>query len=279
MAMTGVAAAAAAAATVFVSLRVMEPAPASPAGPVIAGTLTTTAGSVWIDERPAAAGTAVPAGATLRTSEDGRAALRLASGADLRTDVGTDLRFTAAAAISLARGAVFFDSGTATGPRLIEVETPLGVARDVGTRFEVRLVGGDMRVRVREGRVDVATGAASLSATAGVELVAAPDRSIARHSAPVTGTDWDWVTLAAQPFEIEGRTLQEFLAWVSREGGWQTTFATDALARSAPPIVLRGSIGRVTPREALELVLPTCGLAHRIEGTTLIVFAAAGGRS
>ncbi len=63
-----------------------------------------------------------------------------------------------------------------------------------------------------------------------MELVAAARGDITRAEAPVTGADWDWVTLAAAPFDLDGRTLAEFLAWVAREGGWDVSFGTDALA-------------------------------------------------
>ena len=66
-------------------------------------------------------------------------------------------------------------------------------------------------------------------------------------------------------------TLSVFLDWVAREGGWTIRFADEALRRSAPSIVLRGSIDGLTPEQALEAILPTCGLTHRIANGTVTI--------
>jgi hypothetical protein len=70
---------------------------------------------------------------------------------------------------------------------------------------------------------------------------------------------------------VDGKTLPVFLDWVAREGGWTIRFADEALRRAASSIVLRGSIDGLTPEQALEAILPTCGLTHRIANGTVTV--------
>ncbi len=55
-------------------------------------------------------------------------------------------------------------------PGSIEIRTALGTARDVGTRFEVRLGDGALRVRVRDGVVEVDHAGETHEAGAGAEL-------------------------------------------------------------------------------------------------------------
>ena len=134
-----------------------------------------------------------------------------------------------------------------------------------------------MRVRVRDGIVRVTTTRGAENAERGVELVAAERWRDHAREAPVTGEEWDWVTLAAAPFDLDGKTLADFLAWVTREGGWDIRFQTDALARSASTIVISGSVDGLTPEQALRAVLATCGLTHRRDGD--VVTIEAGGAS
>jgi ferric-dicitrate binding protein FerR (iron transport regulator) len=213
-------------------------------------------------------------GAALRTDARTRTALHLANGIEVRLDIDSEIAFAGASTLTLARGAVFVDTGSATGPnRSIDVRTALGTAHDVGTRFEVRLVDDVMRVRVREGVVRVTTTWSAESGERGIELVATGSGGIIRAQAPLTGEAWDWITLAGAPFDLDGKTLADFLAWVTREGGWETRFQTDALARSASTIVLSGSIDGLTPEQALRAVLATCGLTHRRTGDVVTIHA------
>jgi ferric-dicitrate binding protein FerR (iron transport regulator) len=223
-------------------------------------------------------GAAIPRGGVVRTGPATRAALRMENGVELRLDVGSELTIAGPSRIELARGAVFVDTGAGQGPaQSIEVRTPLGNARDIGTRFEVRLMARApedealLRVRVRDGAVSLTTPRMTVDADRGMELVAAATGEIVRTPAQTSGRDWDWVTLAAEPFDIEGKTLAEFLDWAAREGGWEIRFASDALGRTASAIVLSGSIEGQTPEQALLTVLPTCGLVHRITGSVVTI--------
>jgi hypothetical protein len=88
------------------------------------------------------------------------------------------------------------------------------------------------------------------------------------------GADWDWIVRAVRTPPIEGRSLAEFLAWVEREGGRQIRFRDRALERSAATTIVYGAIDGLSVEEALSVVLPTCGLAHRTDNGTVLIFAA-----
>jgi ferric-dicitrate binding protein FerR (iron transport regulator) len=155
----------------------------------------------------------------------------------------------------------------------VTVETPWGEIEERGTQFEVRLADEAVRVRVREGAVELASGDRSWEADAGAELLLTADGSLTRGSVPFHGQPWQWVQEIAPSFEIEGRTLGEFLAWVGRETGWQVRWREAGAAPRALGFVLHGSVESLPPEQALAAVLPTCGLAHRLDGGTVVVFA------
>jgi hypothetical protein len=227
---------------------------------------------------PLAAGDVLAAGTVLVTGGDaspGRAALRLASGESVRLDAGSRVRFVSASRLDLEAGAVYVDSpGRTPHGRGPEIRTPFGSVREIGTQFEVRLEAGPdpaLRIRVREGAVSLGRRGGTEAVAAGRELRLRSDGSVSRSTIAVTGPDWDWVMAAAPSLAIDGATLGEYLAWVSRETGRRVRYAEPALVGRATATRLHGSIEGLTPDESLLVVLPGSGLAHRLEGDVLLI--------
>ena len=211
-------------------------------------------------------------GGEIETGPDGRAALSLSDGSSLRLDSGTRVRLAAGPVLELDRGSVYIDSGAGHARRdFLEVRTRLGVVRDIGTQFEVRLRDDELWVSVREGLATLARAGRSFAAPAGTRLVAGAAGGVESRALPVLGPEWDWVLAIAPEFRIEGRTLGEYLDWLSRETGWRVQFADPSIDREAPTIVLHGSVAGLRPDETPPAVLPTCGLRHRLSGSTLVI--------
>jgi hypothetical protein len=224
-------------------------------------------------------GVPIRLGSVLRTEPTTRTTLQLVNGIEVRMDVNGEIAFDDVGAIALRRGALFVDTGSATDSQAaLQIRTPFGNVGHVGTRFEVRLMdlpakaGHDsVRIRVRDGLVRVTTATTTESGERGTELVASADGGIRRAATSPSGPDWDWVTLAAPPFDLDGKTLAAFLTWVAREGGWDVRFENEKLEASASTITINGSIEGLTPEEALRSVLATCGLSHRTNGDVVTI--------
>ncbi len=264
---------------VRVSFRSDLPSPATPA--VAVGVLEAVTGTLRVSETvlAVALGDRVFTGAVLETDRDARAALRLSSGPSLRLDMDTRLQVITASAFLLERGAVYVDSGPDTAESgALSIETAFGVARDVGTQFEVRLRDGAMLVRVREGLVELTHEERVHEASAGNEIRLAKDGALDRRSVLPYAPQWAWVTRTAPPFALQGQTLETFLDWVSRERGWTPRFEDARLAAAASTILLEGSVLEVASEAALRTVLPTCGLSHRIENGVLWIVDMEGDR-
>ncbi len=217
-------------------------------------------------------GQALIAGAVIETGDNGRVALRLPAGSSVRIDGGSTVRIDSLRTLTLQRGAIYADSGTAATPgRGIEIATGFGSIRDVGTQFEVRLLSGAeaLRVRVREGKVLVDQDGEIRQAGAGAELVLQTDGGFQRAAIPVYGSDWEWVQRAAPALAIEGASLADFLAWVSRETGLRWRLADPGAGKPPEEVILHGSIEGLTAEESLAVVLPSCGYRHRRAGGQL----------
>ncbi len=208
--------------------------------------------------------------------DGGTATLRLPGGAAVWVDRGSALRVTAVDVVVLDGGAVYIDSGGTTS---LEIRTPLGVVRDVGTQFEVRLTAAALRVRVRDGAVLVRRDQQQHDVRPGDEILLDASGAATRRTVPVDGQDWAWTTGAAAPFELEGRSLREFLDWIAGENGWRLEFADAAVEDKARTTTLHGSIQGLTPEQALAAVLPTSGVEHRLDGSVLSIRLGVGGRN
>ncbi len=258
----------------------------------VAGTATATGadGESGLD-----LGDRLAAGAVVTTGVDARAAFRLAGGQSLRLGAGSRLRWLSDGVVFLEHGALYFDSQPYfdsrphfdSGPHLdsgpdtgdgamppaepIEVRTEYGSATDVGTQFEIRVTGGALRVRVREGRVRIDQGSRSVEAGAGSEWTLHDGGRVSRQSVPAHGAPWRSYLEVAPPFELEGSSLRAFLRWVARETGWHLVFADPAIQLSASGITLHGSLAGVPADRAHEMVLETCGLKARLEDGNLFI--------
>jgi len=230
---------------------------------------------------PLEVGSAVPPGALLRTGPgpEGSLALRLAGGTALRIAAASEARIAAADAVDLARGALYVDTGGAQRDGgqhggAVVVRTDLGVARDIGTRFAVRLVEGGgraLRVQVRDGAVAVERSSSREVAAAGEELTLRGDGAVERRHIDSFGEPWEWVLRAAPSFDVRGRSVIELLDWVSRETGWRVRFEDPELAEAATRIRIGGSIGHLRADRAPAAVLPGAGLTSELRDGTLVV--------
>lgn len=185
--------------------------------------------------------------------------------ATLRLDGGTRVRIASATELTLDRGAVYVDSNHSG----VVIHTPMGNVRDIGTQFEVRLATDRMRVRVREGRVDLQHGGTTHSAEAGVEMDADARGGVTEHSIARNGAEWEWVLRAAPPIHLDGRTLSEVVASVTRDEGL-TPVWSDLAAQNAATMRLHGDVP-LTPVEALDTALVASGLTARRDGDRLII--------
>ncbi len=230
--------------------------------------------SGWLQGwQPATAGQSINAGESLETGRNGRAAISLPGIASARLDHDTRIRLVSAELLVIERGALYVDAGVELpGDSRLAVETPSGVVHHVGTQYEVRLDGSDVRLRVREGRVVWRSNSGAVErGHAGEQLMIAADGAVRRQQASLYGESWDWIASTTPAIDIEGQPLAEFLSWAGRELGREVVFATPEVARETAKIVVHGSIDGLTPAQALVAVLATTSVRGTLDGGRIVV--------
>lgn len=217
-------------------------------------------------------GAPVYPGDTLVTGPEQRIAVMLANGESIRIDQNAEVRIASADRFDLLRGRLYADTGDRMyRARQLTVETPQGIVTDIGTQFVVASGDGRLEVAVREGRVDVTKGTASHTAVAGDLMRFGQDGGAEVEQVVAHDDYWDWTVSVAPEFDIEDRSLLDFLRWAARETGRELVFADRELRMSAMRTDLHGSVSGFDPLEAVASVLATTAYQYRIEADRIII--------
>lgn len=216
----------------------------------------------------------VKTGQTIVTADDATVGLSWGQGGSLRLAEKTEVMFASAKSIELRSGRVYFDSPfnaeTAADPALT-ITTEYGDVTHIGTQFITAIGNDSLTVSVREGRVAIDGRFHDGIAGRDEQLTFIGSQKPGRRSIKGYGPEWEWIeTTAPITAMTRGKTLREFLNWVSRETGLDYRFVRDDLELLADVEELKGDISD-SPRVALGQSLPTFGLDHDIEDGVIII--------
>ncbi len=165
----------------------------------------------------------------------------------------------------LATGSVYVDAGApGSGSGAFVVGTPYGDVRHVGTQYVASVHDGALQVAVREGSIAIDRGQVPVVARAGESLAVHPDGSVARAQVDPHGQAWHWAAAVAPEFAIEGRSLDEFLAWAGRETGRKIVYTSADAAREAEQTQLKGSTSGLSPEAAVAAVFASQPALHHV---------------
>jgi len=214
-------------------------------------------------------GSPLTAGIKLRTLAGGRVALALAGGGSLRLDAETEVMLDAPGRLYVGRGTIYVDSGARPGASRLEILTPAGTARDIGTQFELRVAGSALRLRVREGTVSIDRGGRSLTGGAGEQIAIDAQGGISRDAIEPDAAAWQWAETIAPAPDMDGKPAAELIAWVARETGRELRYVSPNAEQRASNVILHGNIRNLTPLAALEAMLATTDLEYALRGDTM----------
>lgn len=259
------------AATMLVAITVvMQPSPPVPAN-VHVGTVVRVVGDDGGDVLPAVGHTVI-AGERLSTGPGQRMSLNLDNAASLRIDEQTILLVEAKDEFRLVQGRVYADTGDFMyRDRRLVITTSMGTVTDIGTQFAVALADDLIDVAVREGRVDVNRNTEQFVAVAGERLQVHRRDGATVDLLSTHDAYWNWAAMVAPGFDIENKSLLDFLRWAARETGRELVFGSNELRMSAMRTDLHGSVSDFDPLEAVESVLLTTNFKFRIDVDKIVI--------
>jgi hypothetical protein len=218
-------------------------------------------------------GTEVHAGDRLATGAGGGLSITLAGAESLRLDEQTTLVAVAANQFELVEGRVYADTGNFMyRDKGLIIDTPIGTVTDVGTQFAVDLEDSGLDVAVREGRVDVMNAGQEFVAVAGERMRIESGQGATFDKLAPHDAYWDWVSSLAPAYDIENRSLLDFLRWAARESGLELVFEDNDLRMAAMRTDLHGSVEDFKPAEAISAVLSTTTFHYSLEGEKLVIY-------
>lgn len=219
----------------------------------------------------------IVAGQTIVTAQDAGLAVAWGPGGSLRVDQNTRIEFTDTESVFLHEGRIYFDSRGATldagigagGTPLLRLQTARGGIQHVGTQYMARIDGDGLVVSVREGEVAIDGAYFDHVARRGEQVTLRGRQRPSVLAISTSAGDWEWLENTTPEVDVDGRSLYEFLTWVSRELGLQLEFRGEAetIAQAA---VLRGRMNS-RPADALRLRLESAALSWRIEEGVIYV--------
>ena len=209
-------------------------------------------------------------GARLRTLAGGSVALALDGGASLRLAAATEVEMDGPRRVLLRSGTVYLDNKGSVGTGY-QIETPAGTARDVGTQFELHVAGSALRLRVREGRVEVDRAGQLVTGSAGEQLEIDVLGSVVRSTIATTDAAWQWAETLAPAPDIDGKPAAVLLDWVARETGRKLHYESATVESRAATVILHGNIRHLAPLAALDVMLATTDLEYSLVGDTMEV--------
>ena len=211
-------------------------------------------------------------GMTITTGAEEGISLLLAGNISFRIGENSTIEATGAHEFRLLRGRVYADTGDLMyrGSHLLVV-TPAATVTDIGTQFAVIVDGDDLEVAVREGRVDVKQDDAVRIAVAGQRLRVNPAGIGTVDELLPHEAYWQWTSTLAPAFDIEGKSLLEFLRWAARETGKKLEFEDQDLRMAAMRVDLHGTVVDIPPVEALHSVLATTTFEYEIETDRILI--------
>jgi len=211
------------------------------------------------------------AGSELSTIQDARIALAWASGESLRVDQNSRISLISKTEISLLSGKIYIDSaGAGSKGRALIINTPSGPVSHIGTQYITTVRGDEVTVSVREGKVSIGSGDEATIAVQGQRLRLTDNGKHITTAIPVYGDEWQWTELIAPRFNVDGRTMQEFLDWVGRETGRTIEYGSPESELAAAQTRMHGDID-LEPLHAMELMLQTSDLTAVVNDGVILV--------
>ena len=259
---------AAAASAVLIAIVVTQPEPVPAVG---VGTVAKVISPVPGDSA-LLMGDEIYPGMTIETGAGQGYSFLLARNESLRLGESSTLRVESGDQFTLLRGRVYADTGEFVyRDGGLRIDTTFGAVTDIGTQFAVSLQDSYLDVAVREGRVDVRQDTHKFIAMSGERLALQDQGRVEMTELSMTDPFWNWTTDLAPTFDIEGKSLLEFLKWAARESGRILFFEDSDLRMEAMRIDLHGSIENFGPLEAISSVLATTAFSYHVEPDRIVI--------
>ena len=223
----------------------------------------------------------VLSGQTIKTDRDSGIGLAWGNGGSLRIAADSVIEFVAANKVYLHSGRIYFDSmpsdlsaaiSGGSNSAELSIETDHGAITHLGTQYMTYTSSDRLEVSVREGEVAIDGKYYDVKALAGQQLSISGSARATVLNIDRYGSAWRWVEETSPLVNMDGRSVDDFLNWVSRETGLKVEYPDSATKRAAQATVLKGNVN-LKPSEQLDFWLQGQDLSWHTDGGSIKVSA------
>ncbi len=217
-------------------------------------------------------GSQLTLGSSIKTTSSGSATILLPMIGNIRLDSNSQLTFNEMNHLLLESGRIYFESSDNANHSQIKITTNHGTIKNTGTQFEVQSQSNALSIRVREGSINFDSNYGSQILQSGYQLKTLSSGTSQTNAIDTNDSSWSWIHALAPKFELEGKSLNQYLIWVRREYAVKIEFTQDTEQQSRN-ILLHGDIESLELEQALKVVFSATRLKYEMSGKTLIVSA------
>jgi len=207
----------------------------------------------------------VVAGQSVKTGPDSGLGIVMGTGPSLRVDEQTRIEFVNTGTVHLYSGRIYVDSNQGS----MTIVTEQGVVTHLGTQYMTAIDGAELSVSVREGKVAVDGAFHDTTVTPGQQVTMRGSQRPRVANIAVHGDAWKWAEEMAPTADFDGKTVRQFLEWVSHETGLDFEFETPRAEKLASG-TLSGKLD-LPPMRALTLRMKSADLEWRIEDGVIYI--------
>lgn len=211
----------------------------------------------------------VTAGTRIKTSENSFLSLKLQDNSELRVAANTTLQ-SGENLIQLEQGQIYHDTDISSQAAPLTIKTTQGDIQHIGTKYLVSTGPDQLKVAVRSGQVQMTP------SNTGLNQQIIPSEQLASlvsegtlKTEPITSYDaiWDWTFKAQSSFNLNNKSLYEFIEWYSHETGlavdWQN------LESMTKRVRLQGNITNMSSEQAIKSVFNSTQYSYAINNGIL----------
>jgi len=211
----------------------------------------------------------IKANTRIRTAHQSYLTLHLADQSEIR--IAANSEFMAQAnLIELKYGQLYHDTDDALIAAPLTILTDQGSVQHIGTRYLVSSEQGEVKVAVRSGKVKITSAVDDQSD----QILENNQMASIKTNTPaeintISAYDelWDWTFTAQAKFDLNNRSLYDFVNWYARQTGlnieWQN------LESASKRVRLQGNINNMSPEQAIKTVFYSTQYDYVIEAGLL----------
>jgi ferric-dicitrate binding protein FerR (iron transport regulator) len=211
----------------------------------------------------------VTAGTRIKTSENSFLSLKMNDNSELRIAANTTL-LSGENYIELQQGQIYHDTDISIQAAPLTIKTSQGQIQHIGTKYLVASNADQLKVAVRSGQVQMTPTQTGLNQQIiqSKQLVSiSPNGTLKTEQINNYGSIWDWTFKAQGGFNLNNKSLYDFIEWYSYQTGltvdWQN------LESMSKRVRLQGNISNMSSQQAIKSVFNSTQYTYSIDNGIL----------